>query len=344
MESPLVTVFIPVYNSEEYLEEALKSIINQTYQNLEILIVDDGSTDQSVSIINSINDSRIHVISNDGNKGIPYSRNVGLEHAKGKYMAIMDADDIALPNRIERQVQFMEKNKEIDAIGTFYELFGGRLTRTFKPKYITSDEIKAQLLFFSQIGNPTAMIRLGTLKKHKITYNLSYFVAQDYDMWVQISKVGNLHILPEVLLKYRTGHSNITKKSQQEKATKRKKIIDSIHKDILTYYKMDFTDEEMEVYNDFFNDTSSEVDQHSLLQIPNVVIKMIDQNKKNKLFKEEMLKTIIHDAVFFTINNHKLSLPTRLNTFSKLNKAINVKATPKEIGYIIAKHLYRKIR
>src|SRR5690606_28917246 len=114
MREPLVTVFMPVYNSEQYIREALESILNQTYQNLDILLVDDGSTDRSVEIIKSYQDTRIRLIQNEKNMGIPYTRNVGLKEAKGKYIAIMDSDDIAVSNRIERQIQYLETNPHID--------------------------------------------------------------------------------------------------------------------------------------------------------------------------------------------------------------------------------------
>src|SRR5690625_1414914 len=90
MDYPLVTVFMPVFNAERYISEALESIFNQTYGNLEILLVDDGSTDDSVNIINSYKDTRIRLIQNVRNRGIPYTRNIGLKEAKGKYIVIMD--------------------------------------------------------------------------------------------------------------------------------------------------------------------------------------------------------------------------------------------------------------
>lgn len=344
MDKPLVSVFIPVYNSEDYIKDALNSIVTQTYTNLEIIIVDDCSTDQSIEIINSFQDSRIRLIRNEENKGIPYNRNLGLNESKGKYMAIMDADDIAMPNRIEEQVAFMEKHQDIDAIGTYYEMFGSKVSRTFKPKYISPEEIKVQLLFFSQIGNPTAMVRLETIKKHQITYNPEYFVAQDYDMWVQISKVGKLHILPDVLLKYRTGHSNITKKSQEEKAVKRKKIIDSIHKDILEFYRFNLTDKELIVYNEFFNDNSSEISKSSLEVIATISKKMIEQNRVNHHFKEDLFIKIMQDAVFFAINNHKLNLMDKLALYNHFKVSKDMTTIMKEMGFVFLKHMYRVAR
>ncbi|MFS8652378.1 MAG: glycosyltransferase family 2 protein, partial [Caldibacillus sp.] len=123
MSDPFVTVFMPVYNSGKYLVEAIESILRQTYRNLELLIVDDGSTDHSIEIIKTFADPRIRLIKNDQNRGIPFTRNVGLKEARGKYLAIMDSDDISHPERIERQVAYLENHPAIDVAGTFYVQF-----------------------------------------------------------------------------------------------------------------------------------------------------------------------------------------------------------------------------
>ena len=179
MNSPLVTIFMPVYNSEKYIREALDSLVSQTYKNLEILIVDDGSTDSSLSIIKSYKDDRIRLIKNPENKGIPFNRTLALREAKGKYLANLDADDIAYSRRIEKQVQYMEEHESIDAIGSYYSEFGEGKLKNIKSKMNSSEKVKIGLLFFNPIANPTAMIRLSTLKNYNISYNPKYFVAQE---------------------------------------------------------------------------------------------------------------------------------------------------------------------
>jgi glycosyltransferase involved in cell wall biosynthesis len=344
MKSPLVTVFMPMYNSEAYIREALESMLNQTYSHLEIIIVDDGSTDSSVGIVNSYQDSRIRLIRNKENKGIPYTRNVGLQEATGKYMAIMDADDISLPHRIERQVEFMEKNEGIDATGSFYEIFGGRFKRQFKPKNIAPEEMKIALLFTNYIGNPTAFIRLETLKQHNLRYNLDCFVAQDYEMWAQISKVGNLTIMPEVLLKYRTGHTNITKKSSIDRVMRRKKVIDSIHQDLIDYYGFNLTEEELKAFNEFFSDIpQTKISDDTLRIIPDVLLKLVQQNRENGQFNEGLLLKIIHDSVMFSLGNHKVDLFNQLRIYKNVCKVRSITSVPKEMSYIVSKHLYKSI-
>src|SRR5699024_5855217 len=137
-----------------------------------------------------------------------------IDKANGKYMAVMDADDISYLERIEKQVNYMEKNEDIDVLGTFYETMGLTKNRVVKSKVISSEEIKMSLIFSNVICNSTTLIRLEKIRNHNLRYNLECFVAQDYDLFVQILKVGKIEIFPEVLLKYRAGHSNITKNSK----------------------------------------------------------------------------------------------------------------------------------
>lgn len=355
MEQPLVTVFIPMYNCEQYISQSLESIINQTYSNLEILIIDDGSTDKTMEIVNSYRDNRIRLIKNKENKGIPYTRNLALLESTGIYMAIMDADDIALPNRIEKQVEFMEENKDIDALGSLFETFSEstNIKRKFKkiigkvkmnqPKSMASEEIKAGLIFSNRIGNPTALIRLETIKKYNLSYNLDYFVAQDYDMWVQLSKVGRLFILPEVLLKYRFGHSNITKKSKVNKLLKRKRIIDSIHKDILNYYKFELTEEEIKVFNEFFgdDDSQSKINDSTLDNLPKLLAKILKQNRDNRLFNEQLFIKVIRDTVFDILSNRKIGLIKKYYLYIKVCKTSNIRSNIKEMIFLATKHVYK---
>ncbi|WP_066157499.1 glycosyltransferase family 2 protein [Halalkalibacter krulwichiae] len=347
MIPPLVTVFIPLYNCEKYIKDALNSIVNQSYSNLDILIVDDGSTDNSLEIVKSFDDPRIRIVENPENKGIPYTRNKGLKNAKGKYMAIMDADDIATFDRIEKQVRYMEENLNIDAIGTYFKLFGQKLKRTVKPALCSPEEIKVCLLFSNPIGNPTSFIRLDTLNKYNIKYNLDYFVAQDYDFWAQLSKVGNLAILPEVLLNYRTGHSNITKTSIQTKAVKRKKVINSIHQDLLNYYGFELTKDEIQIYYDFYNDAPQNgMSGITILDLSNLLEKMIKQNNEKKIFEETLFLKVLFNTTFSMgiLNNPFITLENKIELYNRLTYMCKAPRKSKEKFYFMLKHLYRLFR
>jgi glycosyltransferase involved in cell wall biosynthesis len=147
---PMVTVLMPVYNASCYLREAIGSILLQTLRDFEFIIVDDGSTDESRDIINSYPDTRIKVISHKTNLGLITALNTGIDNARGRYIARMDADDISAPERLEKQVEFMEMNSEIGVLGTWYETFGKENHKEGLP--VDPAEVKCHLLFHSPIS------------------------------------------------------------------------------------------------------------------------------------------------------------------------------------------------
>lgn len=343
MNKPLVTVFIPVYNCEKYIEESLESIINQTYENLDILIIDDGSTDNTVNLIQQYKDKRIRLLRNDRNRGIPYTRSRGLEECKGKYLALMDADDISLPERIKKQVNFLEENKDIDAIGAYYQKFGGKINRIVN-KPSNSEEIRCGLIFANQIGNPTSMIRVSSIKKHNILYNKNYFVVQDYDFWVQLSKVGKIDVLKEVLLKYRTGHSNISKKSRQEKHKERRYIMDQIHNDILDFYGFKLNDEEKSIFNNFFDDNPQLILQdYELKKLDIILKKIINHNKQVGLFNEKIFIDVIKRYTLGRIIDQPGSIKDKIKIYNALMTNDLKGNTLYELSSLCLKHLYKKI-
>lgn len=338
MTNPLVTVFIPVYNCEDYIAESLESILSQTYQNLEVLLVDDGSTDRSVNIINTYNDSRIRLVQNPENMGIPYTRNVGLKEAKGEYMAIMDSDDISDPERIEKQINYLEKNKDVDAVGSFYLKFGHKSIKKVTTKYITPEAVKIMLLFFDPIANPSATVRLKTIKDKNIQYNPKFFVAQDYELWVQLSKFGKIGIIPEFLLNYRSGHENITKKSVRDKKKKRLQLISEIHEDALNHYNIDLNKEEKAVYDEFFSYN------YGSIQNTSIIITMIDKlkewNHKSSIFDRQLFLDVLDYCSLIGLSNQQISIKEKLQLYNKLISRKSIKS----LSYLIVKHLYYRLK
>lgn len=343
--NPLVTIFMAVYNVENFIKDSIESILNQTYKNFEFLIVNDSSTDTTAEILKlyACKDKRIRLIHNEYNMGIPYTRNIGLKEAKGKYIAIMDSDDIALPHRIKKQVLFMENNPEINVLGTDYEVFGRKLKRKVRNKCITPDELKIKFLFNCAIHNPTAILRKETLDNYNLNYNLNYFVAQDYDFFAQLSKIGKMAILPEVLYKYRVGHSNITKKSlNNSKIIKRKQILSSIHVDLLEFYNFNLSAEELETYNVlFFDNPSLEfIDDLFLAKVVDLLDSIVKQNYQKNIFKTQLLKKVLLDSVRIAISNLNINLNKKLKLYSNICKIIESKESFNHKIYLITKSAY----
>lgn len=308
MEKGLVTVFIPMYNSEKYIKKCLESVLNQTYRNLDILVIDDGSVDRSYEIVNQYKDNRIRILKNKENKGIPYTRNRGLKEARGEYIALIDSDDYSCLDRIEKQVEYMDKNQEIIALGTNYIISRPFISRKIK-KNRTPQELKIGLLFECQLANPTVMLRNNVLKDHGITYNEDCFVAQDYELWTQITKIGDIDILPEFLHTYRSGHENITSISISTKLEKRKKIIDSIHNNLLDYYNFPLNTKQKAVFNTIFFDAIPPFFTEKLLQESIEMFKVMNRHIiEEQLFSDEIYINVLNNILITRIALTKHSL------------------------------------
>ncbi|WP_270558612.1 glycosyltransferase family 2 protein, partial [Clostridium perfringens] len=217
--NPLVSVVMSVYNGEKYLNESIESILNQTYKNFEFIIINDGSTDKSLKIIEnySIKDKRIILIDNIVNKGLIYSLNKGIEKSKGKYIVRMDADDISLENRIKEQVKFMEENKEIALSGTAQTIFldGAKILRKKMSVLTKHDSIKSNSMFDCSFVHPSIIMRSSIIKKENFRYKEKYKYAEDFGLWSEIIpkyKVANIN---KQLIKYRLVKNSITREANK---------------------------------------------------------------------------------------------------------------------------------
>jgi methyltransferase type 12 len=208
---PLVSIVMPIYNSETYLDEAILSIIHQTYKNWELLIINEfGSNEEGKRIINryAAIDSRIRLIQNSERLGIAESLNEGLRQAKGEYIARMDGDDISLPKRIEKQVGFMEENKNILLCGVQVEVFGSEKWDWKLETY--SAQIRTDALLYSPCVHPTILFRRDIIDKYNVFYNKEYKASEDYDFFTRVLEFGDIANLKEVLFKYRLYSTNAT--------------------------------------------------------------------------------------------------------------------------------------
>lgn len=212
---PLVSVIIPVFNGADYLRESIASIVEQTYPNIEIIVIDDCSSDNSAALIESMDVNNIQFIRNQINSGVSASRNIGIRAAKGKYIAFMDADDVSVPHRIEMQVSFLEANSECGLISSAYETFEENLLsgkRSLKLLPSDPDYIAARLLFQCVICCPAAMLRADIIRQHALFFDESLSMCEDWDLWYRMSQVTRISNVEDVLLYYRKHSSNSSKK------------------------------------------------------------------------------------------------------------------------------------
>ena len=202
--NPEISVILPVYNGGKYLKEAIDSILNQTFKNFELIIVNDGSTDESLYIIRSYKDERIKLI-NQKNTGLSKALNNGIKLAKGKYIARMDQDDISHPERLKKQIKFMESHTDYVAIGTYanYISKNGEFLYTSKTPY-KSEDLKNGLPYVCPFVHSSVMMRVDALKKVGGYKNVGrYFYQEDILLWIDLSKEGEFYNILESLLNFR---------------------------------------------------------------------------------------------------------------------------------------------
>ncbi len=204
--APLVSVIIPVFNGNGYLTKAISSILNQTHKNLEVIAIDDGSSDDSLLTLKKLakTDSRLRVYRNPKNLNISRTLNRAVKLAKGKYIARMDADDIALPNRIEKQMKFLLKHPQVVILGgqvKTMDVSGKIIGRKLFP--VLDKDIREALFTTNPIQHPTAIFNLNLIPKSFTWYDPALPPAEDYDLFFRLAKFGKLHNLPIFVLKYR---------------------------------------------------------------------------------------------------------------------------------------------
>ena len=220
-KTPSISVIMPVFNSENTVHAAIESILNQTFREFEFIMIDDGSTDDSYAIMQQYQqiDNRVRVIQQQ-NQGITVALNAAINHAQGEYIARMDADDIAYPQRLEAQHQLMSQYLSIGICGTQIEIFGAKTGIGHVPTDPTI--AKFTLLFRTPVYHPTVMIRRSLLEKHQLRYDPenTYIAAEDYDLWLRASKYTEIANHPDTLLRYRISDTQITHRlSDAQKAS-----------------------------------------------------------------------------------------------------------------------------
>lgn len=210
ISNPKVSVVISTYNDEAYIQEAVDSILNQTIEDIELIVVNDGSTDRTGEILQSIKDERLIILTNDTNKGIAYSRNRAMKISKGDYIAQMDGDDVSLSRRLELQYNYMEKNRNVSVCGAYAKCFG-RSNGVIAPKE-NSQSLKCDLLFASPLPHSTWMMRKSDVIRYGLYYDETYRTSLDYELMYRSLDDFEIACIQEVLVKYRVHSKSITGK------------------------------------------------------------------------------------------------------------------------------------
>ncbi|MGH8687210.1 MAG: glycosyltransferase family 2 protein [Burkholderiales bacterium] len=224
MKAPAVSVLMPVYNGAEHLGEAIASIRAQSFEDFELLVVDDGSTDASPEMLRACPDPRLRVLRNDRNLGLIASLNRGLEEARGEYVARMDADDTALPRRLERQRELLVGSPRIGLCGTWFRMLDGAAAGVVR-SLVRPEDLAAKLFYESPLAHPSVMFRRTFFANHGLRYDAEFPHAEDFELWTRVAQVTKLANVPEVLLLYRQHGGQVSARHERVQAESVKKIV-----------------------------------------------------------------------------------------------------------------------
>lgn len=312
LNQPLISVGIIAYNAENHINKAIDSVLNQTYNQLEIIIIDDGSQDSTFSLINEYNDPRIFIFKNRKNRGVAYSRNIYIENAHGEFLAVLDSDDEWLPKKLEIQVQYLLKNPAYTACGTFAFRQKDTKEKSSIWKYPTKkQDIQIRLMWGNIAIHSTIMLRTEILKRERIFYNQKLKQAEDYELYCKLINFGPITNIPKALAIYHLHDKQLTSTRNFEQVTTASLVAATylsnlgfvfsdqtlnLYKSVFIY-KLNFTLEELKILGEFFN-------------------ALIKQNKDLKIFDVKGLKKDIAKKWFmiciFNVKHRHHLLPVFL--------------------------------
>lgn len=312
-----------VYNGEKHLREAIESILNQTLDDFEFVIVNDCSKDSSAEIIKSYTDPRIKLLTNETNLGLAASLNVGLKTALGDYIVRMDADDVSLPHRLQTQVNFMDAHPGIGLVGSWVRFFGD-LNYFWKPKP-NSAYLQCKLLFNTPLPHPSWIIRHSVIKLHNLYYSQTMRRAQDYEYLVRFSKYAGLSCIQQVLLDYRFEYVTRNPVNHNEAL----KNIFSVRRELFNNLKIEVSEEEHNLHHQLAESRFKEnLDPY---KTGKWLKKLITANKKEKVFNHRQFRTLMGEIWLQTL-------------YYNLPKSVGAKLANLSLSGTLALAVFNKIK
>jgi len=284
--NPRVSILLPVYNGGKYLDAAIRSIVGQTFQNWELLVLDDGSTDGSLEVARAFPDERVRSLPNDENLGVAKTLNRAMAQARGEFIARMDADDEALPERLAKQVTFFEKNPQVGLLGTnALSAETGELTFAVPTEH---EDIRCNLLFNCSFLHPTVMWRAAVFRENGLAYE-EQPTAEDYDLWERACQKLQSANLREPLLRYRNDPEvKLTSYVCQQKMGGR-----NIRERALRRVGLNPTPEEMEIHHAVSYDNLPQP-AVPLSEVDAWLKKILTANRKAQALAAEPLRQRLH--------------------------------------------------
>lgn len=295
---------MPVYNGETFLREAIESILNQTFTDFELVIINDGSTDSSANIIRAFTDPRIVFIDNDINTGLPRVRNQGLYASRGQYIAWLDCDDVSVPERLEVQVKFLDQHPQVGVCGAWVKMVGEG--NEWIARYPANPEyIRASLLFNNFVVNSTVMMRAACTREVGLRFDLSHHLSQDYGLWVRIPKPWQITNIPKVLTIYRLHTSQVTAVHKQKQID----IAWEIQKEQLAGLEIFPTEKEKLIHlslSGLVRHTFEKLDQ--IFEARDYLLKLNKANKRYERYNKKAFRYVLFEKWWGVGRSNSLSI------------------------------------
>lgn len=287
---PKISVIMPVYMAEKYIKYSVQSILNQSYSDFELIVIDDKGTDNSISIVEGIKDSRIRIIENDINRGIAFSRNRGIENAAGEYIALMDDDDFAPVYRLKTENEFLDSNLDISVVGGAMhtiDAYNNLIKYNNIQMIHDPDRLRAELLFHDVVMNGSTMFRKEFVLNHSITYQDNLNGMEDYRFWIDCSVFGKIVNLDHVLLYWRDNPENETTKNKSLLKLERKETFKKIQEYALRANGFHLNEDELKCFQKGFAEGGKAFsNSEDLEQLYLVLMKIIKQGQEKTFSKQ----------------------------------------------------------
>lgn len=297
MKQPLISVIMSTYNDELYIEESLRSILNQTLADFELIIYDDCSTDHTVEKIRAFHDPRIQLICNEENCGLTKNLNKGLRIARGKYIARMDGDDISEQTRFERQVAFLEEHPSVYLISCHAQNFGeSDLVNRIRGN---SEVLRCRMLIRPVFAHPGFMMRRELIEEG-FFYDETFRTAQDYEFAVRVAGTHEIGMVPEILLHYRVHKKQISNTVNDNQVTN----ADRVRQKQLGQLKITLSGEEQQVYHDWVYERKPQSFEE-FLEASALLQRFVTANEKTGIYDDRVLEKTLKRLLYTWVIRNK---------------------------------------
>lgn len=304
---PKISVIMPVYKAEKYIKKSIECILNQTYKDFELILIDDCGEDQSIRIAEKYQDPRIRIIYNEKNMGIAYSRNAGIRNSTGDYIALMDDDDLCPNNRFDIQNTFLDSYPQIDVLGGRCQMIdeNDNIIKIFSERLYNPDYIKAYLMLYDPIANGSAMIRRKFMIDNGIVYKDDCLGMEDYLFWIDCSLRGKITNVNDILLSWRNSSHNETNKTKNNNPLERKKKLCELRGYALKENGFVISNDDLQFLNSMFPEDmrKTEASKNDLEKLYNIFRRLLIQSENNEISNKIEIRIFFKKMFSYRLEN-----------------------------------------